>query len=407
MIPWRKWLPRCGMAAALTLILLVAVHQRHVLWNSGGQTLLAGKVKPQLFITLDTAVLLAPDGSLWACGGVRSSNLSVFPQPVVLQVPQRIGSDSDWTQLACGVSHTVALKNDGSLWEWGGSRFGIAGPTNGTPTRVGTETNWMQICAGYLFTLALKNDGSLWAWAYNFNGRIYDGTTNNRLDPTRIGTDRDWRTIAPENGSSFGIKSNGTIWAWKIGGRSNALGDVLAPEQILPGTDWQAISAHGYIDDRFRRPGGSILVLLKTNGTLWQRFVPSVILSANKLPPECYEIGSDCDWSEIYAGDASLFARKKDGSWWGRGENVGGQFLLRPWVPRLPKPRRLPITFEPWAFAAGEGTTLLLGRDGKLWTWGLRLGANITDEKPFLLWELPAEMRRSLGTATNESVMRH
>jgi alpha-tubulin suppressor-like RCC1 family protein len=117
---------------------------------------------------------------------------------------------------------------------------------------------------------------------------------------------------------------------------------------------------------------------------------------------------------------------QKDGSWWVCGRNNAEQFVVGRTLTKVDSPQRLPFHFEPWAFAPGEGTTLLLSRDGKLWTWGRRLGANRSgvrhriesflvpvvrrfpslhfvfksdiDETPFLLWELPPEVRRSLGT---------
>jgi hypothetical protein len=91
-------------------------------------------------------------------------------------------------------------------------------------------------------------------------------------------------------------------------------------------------------------------------------------------------------------------------------------------------PQRLPFAFEPWAFSSGFGNTALLAKDGTLWTWGIRLGVPRPSPKllqfkkvvndfarkfvrrplfglapfkmdsvPYRLWELPAEVRHSLG----------
>jgi alpha-tubulin suppressor-like RCC1 family protein len=323
-----------------------------------------------------------------------------------------------------GLYHAVALKSDGSLWAWGWYRPGLVGLGDstyycGTPTRVGTETNWINICAGAGHTLGLKNDGSIWAWGDNSRGQLGDGTTNNRSVPTMIGADRDWQAIAVGSMNSFALKSNGTIWGW---GFTPLFGRDLAPNQIEPGTNWLAISAYD-----------CTVLALKTDGTLWLRsgFIgnASVMAAASVSGPTTNftQLGRDGDWTEVYAGQDSLFARKKDGSWWVCGQNISGQLSFGTKIPALPCPQRQPFSFEPWAFATGSWATLLLGKDGKLWTWGERLGAGQPSElrrelepvlgpvvrrlpalsflirshidwTPHLLWELPPEVRRSLGT---------
>jgi alpha-tubulin suppressor-like RCC1 family protein len=82
----------------------------------------------------------------------------------------------------------------------------------GAPDRIGSETNWSQISTSFGHNLALKNDGSLWGWGDNGQGQLGDGTTNDMSVPTMIGTDRDWRAISADNQCSFALKSNGTLW---------------------------------------------------------------------------------------------------------------------------------------------------------------------------------------------------
>jgi alpha-tubulin suppressor-like RCC1 family protein len=438
----KKWRTRCAIAAALILIvLLVFEHQLHAPGIRMGKPLPQGKVRPQLVNAGDIALLLAPDGSLWAWGGTQSKLawngtgsrlMGVFPQPSISEVPLRVGADSDWTQVASGGSYTVALKSDGSLWAWGWNGEGEVGQANltnhyGAPTRIGRETNWTQICAGVAHTVALKIDGSLWAWGFNNRGQLGDGTTNNISVPSMIGVDRDWQAIAAHVNNTLALKRNGTIWRW--GSQSNSGNELLTPTQMEPGTNWQAISAYDFN-----------LLALKTDGTLWLSsmlvgagvYINAASAFASGHTDNFTQVGRDQDWIEIHAGWISFFARKNDGSWWGCGLNYEGQLGLGTHVLCAPSPRRLPFSFEPWVFAPGQGTTLLLGLDGKLWTWGRRLGLSgpsatrqkfeaflapavkrfpafrfliksDIDQTPHLLWELPPEVRRSLGTGPNGS----
>jgi alpha-tubulin suppressor-like RCC1 family protein len=230
-----------------------------------------------------------------------------------------------------------------------------------------------------------------------------------------IGTDRDWRTVAATDYRSFALKTNGTIWAWGQDLRSNN----LVPKQIAPGTNWMAISAHGFT-----------FLALRDDGTIWLNGLIAHIIAPALVPiatENLTQIGQDTDWTEGYAESGSFFARKKDGSWWVCGKNYNGQLGLSTNIAAVPSPQRLAFNFEAWAFAPGNGTTLMLGKDGKLWTWGQRLGVgkpstarrkfeafvapavkrfpslgflikSDIDQTPHLLWELPAEVRRSLGT---------
>jgi alpha-tubulin suppressor-like RCC1 family protein len=420
----RKRLTRCAVAAALVLLVLLAVvHQMHPPGIWMGKPLAPGKVRPQLANAWSSGVLLAPDGSLWAWGWSAFRKTTLFPQTDSSQVPQRMSSNSDWTQVAAGTLNTLALKNDGSLWAWRATDFGQIGqPVRatwiGAPARVGSETNWSQISTSFGHNLALKNDGSLWGWGDNGEGQSGDGTTNSRSIPTMIGTDRDWRAIAADNKCSFALKRNGTLWGWGL----IFYGTNLVPRQIDSGTNWSSIS-HGL----------DTLIALKTDGTLWLKSQSGNFMVAGfNHSGDFTQIGWDKDWTEAYAGNNSFFARKQDGSWWVWGLNREGQLGLGTNGNALPSPQRIPFYFDPWAFAPGVGTTFLLGKDGKLWTWGRRMGAeqpsadrkkfeawiapavkrypwlgflikSDIDRTPHLLWELPPEVRRSLGTGPNSA----
>jgi hypothetical protein len=413
-----KWLKFCTEVALLAL--LVGVTLQYLRQPAGikvAKALPPGKVRPQLVNTWEMAWLVAPDGSLWGWGDPTSFLWGSPAKPVITTLPQRIGSDTNWLSVAASMNTALGLKDDGSLWTWGwncqnglGQRWTVA------PTRFGTETNWVQVAVGAIHNLALKNDGSLWAWGQNWKGQLGDGTTNNRSVPTMIGTDRDWRTIIAGDLSSVALKTNNTIWVWGQDGNTNR----LTPTQISADTNWLAIAA-----------GGLGVLALKSDGTLWGQVPPVEAL---------VQVGHDKDWKEIYSAVNVYFIRKKDGSWWTWG-------FISPTYPRQRSvylsitgggqldysapPRRYAFDFDPWAFAPGGFANLLLTKDGALWSWGVRLGSQpglartkmgilmaplatrfpqfgrlfepMVDQQPYRLWELPADVRRSLGTVPKSS----
>ena len=72
------------------------------------------------------------------------------------------GSETNWSAIAAGHDHTVALKSDGTLWTWGWNNRGQLGyPATATiakiitPTQIGAAT-WSAIDAGTFHTVALK-----------------------------------------------------------------------------------------------------------------------------------------------------------------------------------------------------------------------------------------------------------
>src|SRR4029077_2617440 len=79
------------------------------------------------------------------------------------------------TQLAPGAFHVLARKSAGTVWAWGDNGAGELG--NGTaadsysPAQVPGLTNVVAIAAGRNRSLALKQDGSLWQW-----GAVYTTT---------------------------------------------------------------------------------------------------------------------------------------------------------------------------------------------------------------------------------------
>lgn len=98
--------------------------------------------------------------------------------------------------VAAGASHTAALRNDGTVWNWGTGQNGAlgSGSTAGSlyPVQVMTGagqplTNVAQIATGgSRFTLAVKSDGSLWGWGANGAGQLGVNDQTDRLYATQI-----------------------------------------------------------------------------------------------------------------------------------------------------------------------------------------------------------------------------
>lgn len=171
---------------------------------------------------------LAEDGSLWAAGtatnGVQGTNDGVDHK-----VLTRIGTDNDWADMACsrfwGYS-AFAIKTNGTLWSWGENSAGQLGIGNTQaqtlPVQVGTDTDWKQVAAGVSSVLALKTDGSLWGWGLNMNGELF-GYEGRQSSPVRLGSETDWEKVLVIEFRAYAVKKDGTLWAWGDNSR-NLLG---------------------------------------------------------------------------------------------------------------------------------------------------------------------------------------
>lgn len=163
------------------------------------------------------------DGTTWksvAAGGRSSAaidatgGLFTFGDGIA-QVPTRLGGE-DWSTVAIGVDHFVAIKKDGSLWSWGTNKFSQLGDgataARAAPARVGTDADWQLVAAGAKHSVAVKKDGSLWTWGCNGNGQLGIGNGEYIVGtPTRVGTAK-WKWVAAGETQTVGIQVDGSLW---------------------------------------------------------------------------------------------------------------------------------------------------------------------------------------------------
>ncbi|MED4571116.1 Ig-like domain-containing protein [Brevibacillus agri] len=129
-------------------------------------------------------------------------------------------------RLSAGGSHTLLVKEDGTVWAWGNNGFGQLGINNiydtPSPTKIGTLANIVSVAAGEFSGYALDVDGKVYAWGHNGYGRLGDGTSTDRLQPVPVPDLTDIEEIS--SGSTAGHvlarKKDGTIYAWGYNGSS-------------------------------------------------------------------------------------------------------------------------------------------------------------------------------------------
>src|SRR5262245_23410770 len=111
--------------------------------------------KPLLFwICVGLALLIALAVIVGVAGRERSP-VNFAPVEVKLgPIRTKLQASLSW--------HTALLiAPDGSLWWWGDDFF-ATNRFNPKPQQLGTNCDWVAVAAGYRFGIALKSDGSLW-----------------------------------------------------------------------------------------------------------------------------------------------------------------------------------------------------------------------------------------------------
>lgn len=273
-----------------------------------------------------------------------------------------------WKKISGGGTHTIAIKDDGTLWAWGLNNSGQLGDgtleAKNVPVQIGTDTDWVTISAGFKANAAIKANGTLWAWGINYDGQIAGGPVSQNI-PAQIGTDNNWKTVECPGRHILAIKNNGTLWAWGYNAYGqlglNTTETTNIPTQVDTATDWKEISGGAYFT-----------LALKQNGTLWACGDNDGALGINTqelFVTTFTQIGTDNDWKTMSAGYFHALGVKNDGSLWAWGDHTYGRLGDNSGTTYRYSP--VNISTDNWInvyadFMSNYG----IKSDGTLWKWG-------------------------------------
>ncbi|MCG2749717.1 MAG: CHAP domain-containing protein [Desulfobulbaceae bacterium] len=267
-----------------------------------------------------------------------------------------------------GYYHTLALKDDGSVWAWGENTVGQLGDgtTNEsyTPIEVPGLLNIKNIAAGPGHNIALMNDGSVWAWGYNAFGQLGDGTTEDKYSPVKVQGLTNVIAIEAGEWHSLALKDDGTVWAW---GKNNygQLGDGTTFDRYNP------VRVLGLIQV-IKITAGNHSLALKNDGTVWgwghnydgQLGNGTISNSSTPVP-----VSNLSNIIAISAGEEHSLALKNDNTVWAWGNNGAGRLGDGTQINRVYPVLTSDLT-NVVAIEAGQDHSLALRNDGTVWAWG-------------------------------------
>jgi alpha-tubulin suppressor-like RCC1 family protein len=349
-------------------------------------------------------IALKNDGTVWAWGGNHGGRLGDGTtenrsRPVQVVGLDGVGFLTGITAIACGHNHSIALKSDGTVWAWGRNNYSQLGDGTTTdssaPIQVigqggsGFLTNITAISGGQYHTMALKDDWTLWAWGRNNCGQLGDGTMTNSPTPVQVvdaggsGYLTDITAIAVGRYHNLALKSDGTVWTWGYNNHGQ-LGDGTTADSPTP------IQVVGQGGSGFLTGITTIAcgyyhtIAVKNDESAWawgyNRYgqLGDETIENRSTPVQVLGPGGTGYFSGITAiacGHMYTIALRDDWTVWAWGENDKGQLgdgtLDNSATPvQVSGPGGFDFITDMTAIAGGYKHSTALKNDGIVWAWG-------------------------------------
>ncbi|OKP92288.1 hypothetical protein A3842_02435 [Paenibacillus sp. P3E] len=269
-------------------------------------------------------VIMGNGSAFYSAGSNSNGKLGAGLSVNQSKVPVE-GIGTDFVMVRAGLTHTVMLKDDGTIWSFGYSSHGELGTGN----KIDTERepylntyidNVKEIGAGGYFTLALKNDGTVWSYGENNFGQLGNGSTIESVKPVKVSNLSNITRIDAGEGSGGALDKNGNLWVWGQnasgllgqGDTVNRLTPVLYPATKVKDFSIGEDGINVLTEDGIVYTSG-----LNTYGELGIGKTPKT----KQLTPAIVNIN---DVIQVSRGETHSLVLKKDGTVWSWGVNSYG-----------------------------------------------------------------------------------
>lgn len=292
---------------------------------------------------------------------VGDSNDNIDEAPVIIAPTM-----TKVRQLSAGYQHACAIREDQSLWCWGGNELGalgigVMGGNSAVPQPVSSMLNWQVVATGYRSTCAIS-DGSLYCWGDNTYGTLGLGSFGEgtaQSTPQRVGTFDDWVSVSTSSIATCAIRQTQQVYCWgALAGTGTSEAPQPVPTQVGTATGWTQVavgnrSACGILGGRLHCWGDD-----PSNTGVLGTGNPALTLTEPTL------IDASFDWQQVSIGTASACGiRGGELYCWGINyANPSGVFL--------PTPTRV-SEWTNWSqVSISQEGGCAVRTSGDVWCWG-------------------------------------
>lgn len=190
------------------------------------------------------AIALKADGTVWIIANVTTADDRVWHP-----TPWHISSLTDISTINIGEYHNLAIKTDGTVWAWGlnsEGQLGIGTVSQGSsrfveePSQVIGLSDVVAVSAGVTYSLALRDDGSVWTWGANNLGELGAKTQKDHYVPSQITGLESMVAVIAGSEHGLALSKGGSVWYWgynEIGRPSRFMGEIVTEPMRLEGFD--------------------------------------------------------------------------------------------------------------------------------------------------------------------------
>lgn len=324
---------------------------------------------PAIAAGSDHVLAIRNDGTVWAWGGNGNGQTGDGTQTTPRLLPRIVAGITGAAAASAANQYSHVLKNDGAVMAFGSNGSATLG--DGTSVRklwatsLSALSGTIAIDGGDNHTVALLGNATVLAWGTNSFGQVGDGSTTTRLSPTSVSGLSAVAAVRAGRLFSLALKQDGTVASW---GR-NAFGQLGDDTQ----TDrWTPVSVSGLSSVTAIATGYDHALALRSDGTLraWGRNFSGQLGDGTGTDRDLpIEVAFLQDVIAISAGATFSVALTGDGRVFTWGSNSSGELGDGTTTSRT-SPNQVDGLSDIVLISAGANFVVAMQSDGSVWAWG-------------------------------------